>query len=205
LPIPRNLSVFINCPFDSDFQPVFDAMVFVAVCCGFVPRCAFESGTSGISRIERITRALVSSKYSIHDLSRCRGEGDINLARFNMPLELGMALARATWSQDGQPGHDWLLLVPPGHVYKKFISDLAGFDPAEYDGSAASAVPAVMSWLATRPDAVLSPTPKEVLAILPLFEEQRARLNDDWSGSVPWTDLVVAAIRIAQGEDLLRD
>lgn len=38
-------------------------------------------------------KAIRGSKYSVHDLSRCRGEGDENLARFNMPLELGMAMA----------------------------------------------------------------------------------------------------------------
>ncbi len=42
----------------------------------------------------RIVRALANSKYLIHDLSRCTGEGIENVARFNMPLELGMAMAR---------------------------------------------------------------------------------------------------------------
>ena len=44
--------------------------------------------------MDRITRAILSSKYSIHDLCRCRGEGDANLARFNMPLELGVSMAQ---------------------------------------------------------------------------------------------------------------
>ena len=87
-------SVFINCPFDREYAPLFDAIVFATVCCGFMPRSALESGDVAESRLDRITRAIFNSRYSIHDLSRCGGEGDENLARFNMPLELGMAMAK---------------------------------------------------------------------------------------------------------------
>ncbi len=79
-------SVFINCPFDKDFALNFDAIVFATACCGFLPRSALESGDVAVTRLERIKRALFTSKYSIHDLSRCKGEGDEQLARFNMPL-----------------------------------------------------------------------------------------------------------------------
>ena len=203
LQLPRTLCVFINCPFDNEFQPIFDAIVFSTVCCGFVPRCAVESGTAARTRIDRITNALLSSKYSIHDLTRCRGEGDMNLARFNMPLELGMALVEGSRNEDGATYHDWLALVPPGHAYKRFISDLAGFDPSEYDGTTATVVPAVMSWLATRPDAVHTPTPREVLQVLPRFTGARVSLGQDWHTHVPWTDLVMAALRAAKEASLV--
>ncbi|HSN85214.1 MAG TPA: hypothetical protein VL025_00585 [Thermoanaerobaculia bacterium] len=72
-------AVFINCPFDPEFELTFDAILFSTVCCGFVPRSALESGTIAASRMERITQAIFSSKYSIHDLSRCRGEGSEQL------------------------------------------------------------------------------------------------------------------------------
>ena len=85
--VEPHTSVFINCPFDVDFEPVLHAIVFTTICCGFFPRCAIESGTGAAPRMERIVRAIEGSKYSIHDFSRCRGEGDANLARFNMPLE----------------------------------------------------------------------------------------------------------------------
>src|SRR6186997_348579 len=84
-------SVFLNCPFDEMYEDLRDAIVFSAMCCGFIPRIANESGAVAIPRIERICTALHGSFYSIHDLSRCEGEGDQNLARFNMPLELGIA------------------------------------------------------------------------------------------------------------------
>jgi hypothetical protein len=87
-------SVYINCPFDAEYSVLFDAVLFSAVCCGFMPRSALESGSVAEPRLSRITRALFSCRYSIHDLSRSTGAGSENLARFNMPLELGMALAR---------------------------------------------------------------------------------------------------------------
>lgn len=141
-------SVFINCPFDADYAPLFDAIVFATVCCGFIPRSALESGTVSEPRLTRILRALFSSKYSIHDLSRCTGEGSDNIARFNMPLELGMAMARRFMEPANE--HDWLVLAPIGHTYVRFVSDLAAYDPATHNGSIPSIVIAVMSWLATR-------------------------------------------------------
>lgn len=198
----RHLSVFINCPYDDEYQSIFDAVVFATVCCGFLPRCAIESGGTAVPRMDRITQAVLSSKYSIHDLCRCRGEGSANLARFNMPVELGVSMAQR-FGPGGSANHDWLLLVPRGSEYIRFVSDLAGFDPKQHDGNVDSIVPAVMSWLATRPDAVRVPTPSEVLDLLPTFSTQKAQLNDAWRGQVPWSDVVLLALRVAQQASLL--
>ncbi|MCC6364903.1 MAG: hypothetical protein IT165_15400 [Bryobacterales bacterium] len=189
-------SVFINCPFDAEYAPLFDAIVFATVCCGFMPRCALESGTVSEPRLARILRALFSSKYSIHDLSRCTGEGSDNTARFNMPLELGMAMARRFMEPDNE--HDWLVMVPNGHTYARFISDLAAFDPATHDGSVPGVVVAVMSWLATRKDAIPPVTPKEVLKLLPAFHESRQSLAGAWGGFPPWADVIMVAIDVAR-------
>lgn len=198
----RHLSVFINCPYDKDYIPIFDALVFATVCCGFLPRCAVESGCMAQPRMDRITQAILASKYSIHDLCRCRGEGDANLARFNMPLELGVSMAQR-FGPNGLSEHDWLLLVPKGSDYVRFVSDLAGFDPKQHDGSLSSVIPAVMSWLATRPDAIAVPTPREVLLALPLFEAAKSDLAHAWAGDPPWSDVVLLAMRVAQSNGLV--
>jgi hypothetical protein len=198
----RHLSVFINCPYDKEYLPIFDAVVFATICCGFLPRCALESGCTAVPRMDRITQAILSSKYSIHDLCRCRGEGDANLARFNMPLELGVSMAQR-FGPGGTTNHDWLLLVPRGSEYVRFLSDLAGFDPKQHDGSLETVIPAVMSWLATRPDAVQVPTPLEVLAALPEFQQERQRLDQAWRGDTPWSDVVLVGMRVAQSHGLV--
>ena len=86
-------SVFLNCPYDDAFAPLFHAAVLTVAALGFTPRCARESEGESDPRIDRIARGLKESKYSVHDLTRFTGEGPDQLARFNMPLELGMALS----------------------------------------------------------------------------------------------------------------
>jgi hypothetical protein len=196
LALDPSRSVFINCPFDTEYAPIFDAIVFATVYCGFMPRSALETGTVAEPRLARITRAIFSSRYSIHDLSRCTGEGDENFARFNMPLELGIAMACRFIGP--APQHDWLVLVPRGHAYLRFVSDLAAYDPATHDGSIESVTVAVMAWLATREEAVPPVTPKEVLAKLPEFQEKRRDLAVLWHQYPPWADVVLAAIEVAK-------
>lgn len=196
LALEPSKSVFINCPFDRDYAHLFDAIVFATVCCGFMPRSALETGTVAEPRIVRITKAVFESRYSIHDLSRCTGEGVENWARFNMPLELGMAMASR--HRFGEDTHDWLVLVPKGHAYTKFISDLAGYDPATHDGTERSIVTSVILWLATRRDAVPHVTPQQVLKALPSFRRSKRALARQWRGQPPWADIVLAAFEVAQ-------
>jgi hypothetical protein len=203
LALRREHSVFVNCPYDPEFRPLFDAILFSVICCGFVPRCAMESGSASLSRMDRIVHAMRASKYSIHDLSRCKGDGDGNYARFNMPLELGMAMAERFGTQNPSESHDWLLLVPKGHTYMRFASDLAGYDPSQYDGTAPSIVPQVMAWLATRQDALRCPPPQAVLEALPGFQTARAELSAAWCGCEPWADLLLTAIQIAGSANLI--
>jgi hypothetical protein len=169
---------------------------FAAVCCGFVPRSALESGTVSEPRLARIIRAVSGCRYSIHDLSRCTGEGSDNFARFNMPLELGMAMAIRF--MDPANEHDWLVLVPQGHAYLRYVSDLAAYDPSTHDGSISSVVVAVMSWLATRRDAIPPVTPREVLELLPSFQSRRRELDAAWGGYPPWADVIMTAIEVAR-------
>jgi hypothetical protein len=157
-----------------------------------------ESGTTAEPRIDRITRAIFESKYSIHDLSRCKGEGDANLARFNMPLELGIAMARRALGRRLAERHDWLVMVPGGHQYGRFISDLAGFDPVEHDGTERSVILAVMRWLASRVDAGRTLSPEQVLNRLPEFRRAMRKLRRTWGPWPPWADVVLAGLQLAK-------
>lgn len=191
-------SVFLNCPFDPAFEPLLQALIFAIICCDFHPRSALKSGTVAEPRLDRITRAIFTSRYSIHDLSRCRGEGDERLARFNMPLELGIALACRYFTRDQADQHDWTLLVPTGHVYVKVVSDLAGFDPLKYDGEVEQIIQCVMSWLITRPRVTLSGTtlsltPRDVLTAFPAFQAELAQLKQNWGQEPPWFHILEVA------------
>lgn len=193
-------SVFINCPFDAGYQETFDAVVLAVACSGFVPRAAIESEDASQPRMQRIFQTLNSSQYSLHDLSRCKGGGELNLARFNMPLELGMAMARrfADERSESESTHEWLPLVPHDHEYSHFISDLAGYDPKRYDGTPAGAVACVIPWLATRASTVGFVKPTRVAEALPRFQSLLAQLRTDWEGQPPWAAIVFAALDLAE-------
>ena len=191
--IEPDKSVFINCPYDAAYTPLLDALIFATVCCGFVPRSAVELGAVAEPRMERILRTLFDSRYSIHDLSRSRGEGEEGFARLNMPLELGIAMARWYSTRGTEQQHDWLLLISSGHPYQHFLSDLSGFDPAHHDGTVQTLVPKVMLWLASRPNAIPSSTPGQVLGALPRFRLRKQELGIDWGGETPWRIVVDAA------------
>jgi hypothetical protein len=47
-------SVFINCPFDAEYLPIFRSIVFTVAACGFRPRCTLEHDDASQVRIEKI-------------------------------------------------------------------------------------------------------------------------------------------------------
>jgi hypothetical protein len=193
--LPR---VYVNCPFDRDFRPQLEAIVFSCVHAGLYPVLATSSGKTGEPRLQRILAELMKSRYSIHDLSRCRGEGDENLARFNMPLELGMAMALRV----AAPGmHEYLILVPDqAQLYRRYISDLGGLDPQTHDGTPQRIVGEVLAWLLSAADAPADVSPDEVIRKLPSFGDAMRSLEQSWHGAQPpWAHVVRLAAAIARG------
>jgi hypothetical protein len=203
LPVAE-VSVFLNCPFDEKYAPLLNATILAVLSCGFVPRSADEDRLgASLPRMERIRKALHGSRYSIHDLCRCRGEGDDNLGRFNMPLELGIAIGRHYATRDDpEHKHNWLVLTPGDHIYLKFISDLAGFDPKVHDETPKMLVRAVMAWLLANPG---SPgyysgiTPNRVIAALPKFDSLLEKHKAHWEGTPPWE------VRVTAGRTLVAE
>lgn len=86
-------SVFINCPIDAAYRPLFRAMCFAVAACGHVPRCALDETDSAAIRFNPILDLITEADFSIHDLSRVELDSSSGLPRFNMPLELGADLA----------------------------------------------------------------------------------------------------------------
>lgn len=195
---PYEKSVFINCAYDPGFVDLFHSIVFTVVAHGFIPRSAKESEASADPRIERISEALFESKYSIHDLSRFTGEGVDNFARFNMPLELGIAIALRYSGRSTGRVHNWQVLIAGGYAYQRFASDLAGFDPSTHDMSVASMVRVVSSWLRRQPD-VANPAPsvRAVLAAHEDFRLQIEHLRHEALDDSIWPDILLAAYRTA--------
>jgi hypothetical protein len=189
--------VFLNCPFDDLFAPLFHAAVLTIAALGFTPRCARETEGESDPRIDRIAKGLRESKYSIHDLSRFHGEGPDNLSRFNMPLELGMALSiRYQGKISGTP-HNWVAMVPNGFVHQRFISDLAGFDPPAHEGTPISIIKAIAGWLTIQPDySPPVPSPKTILDAYPKLDEWLNEARIEGLGHLTWPVIVKGVERV---------
>lgn len=140
-------SVFVNCPFDTDYGALLDAIVFAVHDCGFVARCALELQDTGAVRISRLLALIGECRFGIHDISRTELDPVNGLPRFNMPLELGLFLGAKNFGVARQRSKVCLVLDTERYRYQKFCSDIAGQDPAAHGGDPAEAIIAVRNWL----------------------------------------------------------
>jgi len=139
--------VFINCPFDSAYQQLFEAIVFAVSDCGFRPRCALEIDDGSQIRVEKIFNIISDCKFGIHDISVTDMDEVNHLPRFNMPLELGMFLGAKRYGQDEQREKICLILDRENYRYQKFISDISGQDIRSHGSDPKAAVVLVRNWL----------------------------------------------------------
>ena len=126
-----NSNIFINCPFDENYKPIHDAIVFTIFDCGFIPRSASEEKDSGNVRLVKIMEIIAESKFGIHDISRTEIDKSTHLPRFNMPFELGLFLGAKKFGDKVQKRKNILILDKEKYRYQKFISDIAGQDIKE--------------------------------------------------------------------------
>lgn len=143
-----HVSVFINCPFDAAYAPIFEALVFAVQHAGFRPACARQRLDSSEIRLQKIIELIRQSKYSIHDLSRTQLDAETELPRFNMPLELGIDLGCKAFSR-AHRRKSLLIFESQQYRFHKFVSDLGGQDIARHDDDARTAVLRVRDWLRT--------------------------------------------------------
>jgi hypothetical protein len=137
-------SVFLNVPFDAEYSPLFVALIAGLTALGRSPRCVLEVPGAGLNRLERIFGLVASCRTSIHDLSRVSLSSDLNLPRFNMPFELGMAYAL---SRVGS--HGFFLLEEKPYRLQISLSDLNGHDPHIHDGTQAGVLRCVLDCFGT--------------------------------------------------------
>lgn len=142
-------NVFINCPFDNEYSPIRDAIVFAIFDCGFVPRSALEEDDGGDVRFEKIKRLISISKFGVHDISRTELEDTNDLPRFNMPLELGVFIGATRFGDTHQRKKNTLILDKEPHRYQIFMSDIAGQDIRSHENDPSQAISHIRNWLNT--------------------------------------------------------
>ena len=147
VPQSYEYNVFVNCPFDDAYRPLFEAIVFAIHDCGYTARSALEADDASQVRIEKIGAIIGECKFGIHDISRTDPDAVTGLPRFNMPLELGLFLGAKRYGRAEQKQKNCLILDVERYRFQKFISDIAGQDIVAHDGQTSRAIRAVRDWL----------------------------------------------------------
>ncbi|MGD0089635.1 MAG: hypothetical protein ABSE73_06915 [Planctomycetota bacterium] len=131
-----NHDVFLNVPYDKEYESLFIALIAGLCGLGLKPRCVleipFSEDEGGGPRLKRIFKLLSACSFSIHDLSRVELSPELPIfPRFNMPFELGLAVALSMHCR----GHRWVVFEARGHRLTKSLSDLNGWDPFIHGGT----------------------------------------------------------------------
>jgi hypothetical protein len=140
-------SIFINCPFDSDYDATLQAILFTVAYLGFLPRLSRERNDSAEARVEKIVGLIEASKFSIHDLSRCVAKKKGEHYRLNMPFELGMDWACRRYYGSGRDAKRFLILEERPYRYQAALSDISGCDIQYHTGDFQKAMRKVRNWL----------------------------------------------------------
>jgi hypothetical protein len=139
-------SVFVNCPFDAEYLPLFRALIFTIEYCGFSTRCALEADDSGETRAEKLIRLIRGSRLGVHDISRTESNAE-GLPRFNMPYEFGIFTGFKYGGNIEQKQKVVLVLDREPYRYQKFLSDIAGQDIKSHSADPAKLIASVPAWL----------------------------------------------------------
>jgi len=149
--------VFVNCPLDAEYRPIFEAIVFTIHDCGYSARSALEVTDTSQVRIDKIGNIIESCKLGLHDILRTELDASTGLPRFNMPLELGLFLGAKRFGVGKQKLKNCLVLDRERYRYQKFISDIAGQDVAAHAGDPSQAIRVVRDWLADMQPSTMKP------------------------------------------------
>ena len=131
LPEASKNDVFLNIPYDVQFDRLYIAYISGLIHLGLKPRATIEI-PGGENRLDKILDLIRSCPFSIHDLSRVQWDRTLpRTPRFNMPFELGLAVASA--KLDSSP-HAWFVFETVRHRVSKSLSDLGGADCNIHEG-----------------------------------------------------------------------
>jgi len=156
-------NVFINCPFDENFRPCFEALLFAVTASGYKVRCALEDADGASIRFEKLRNLIRECPYTIHDLSRIELSKDA-LPRFNMPFELGLAMGAKYFGGPKQRRNSALIMVRKDYILSAYLSDLGGNDPASHNGNPEEVIAVVTRYLHSTPTGKVLPGPRSAIA-----------------------------------------
>lgn len=141
-----NRNVFINCPFDLEYKPILNAILFTVISSGFRPRSVLEISDVGESRFQRIFTLVSECKFGIHDISHTSGPSGAS-PRLNTSFELGIFMGAQRFDQHRKRRRFSLILDKERHRYQAILSDISGQDIMSHDETPKKAMGIVTNWL----------------------------------------------------------
>lgn len=138
-------NVFINCPFDIDFNPLLRSLSFSILYLGYKPLLC-QTYSSADVRITQIKLLIKKSKFSIHDLSRSKAMRRNELPRFNMPFELGLDIGCKEYGGKKLKSKKALILEEKRFHYQRILSDISGQDIENHDNDPQTLITKVRNW-----------------------------------------------------------
>ncbi len=188
--------VFMNIPYDAEYEKLFLALIGGLTGLGLTPRCTLEISETK-NRLDRICDLIKSCPYSLHDMSRVElSRSNPKVPRFNMPFEAGLAIAFHKIDDK----HKFYLLETRAHRLQKSLSDLNGYDPQIHNGTVVGMM-RVLTNIFNRKG--IQPTPvnlKGIYSDIKKFSDNlkvRDGMTDIYTKR-PFSDLVVAARESAE-------
>jgi hypothetical protein len=122
-------SVFLNIPYDDAFENLYLAYIVGLTQLGLRINVTLAVPNQG--RLDTIIKLIEQSDFSIHDLSRI--EASRGIPRFNMPVELGLALYRSHMTKGK---HRLFIFESRRYRAQRSTSDVNGIDPQIHNGTA---------------------------------------------------------------------
>ena len=122
--------VFLNIPFDLQFEPLY--LAFIAGLSGFglIPQAVLQIPGSQ-RRLDRLIGLVETCRYSLHDLSRVELDAHKpKTPRFNMPFELGLSVS---FAQHVDKKHRWFVFESKQYRALKSLSDINGTEIYVHD------------------------------------------------------------------------
>lgn len=132
----RGIRVFLNVPYDQEYEGHFIALIASLTALGLRPVCALEVPEQGEGRLKRIIDLMKGCALSIHDLSR------VEEPRFNMPFELGIICGLRAASK---MSYSFVLLDSHPHRLDQNLSDIKGIDCNVYGGDPSKLTGCILS------------------------------------------------------------
>lgn len=143
---PDPNSVFINVPFDRDYERLFIALIAAITAVGRRPRSILELDgfMHRAGRLGKLVKLIEDSAVSIHDLSRveCTRTAHGMVPRFNMPFELGLACSRKFHGN-----HQFFIFEKRPRRLVASTSDLTGYEPRIHHGRVKGVLDGVLDML----------------------------------------------------------